>query len=142
MNKVKLYILPLFLLLSSLIAGVMIVKSLKDITSMESSAAAVNYQPVVAPTATTRALSPQELLTAKNVFAAMAVSKELPIDVTISANRVVAIAEKNSGILQNYDGIIAYLTGISDLPYAMKYESFCVGRDCPKDFVIDIALRK
>jgi hypothetical protein len=89
-----------------------------------------------------KALSSEEMLTAKNIFAALAEKNDLSITAGISTDRVIISAEKNSGVLHNYEGMLSYLTGISGLPYTMEYKSFCIGKSCGKDIMIEIALRK
>lgn len=140
MNKVKLYILPLFLLIGSLIAGIYTIKAVRAITTME--AGTVLLRPDSSPGVPLQkqTLSSEEMLTAKNIFSALAERNALNMNVGISTNRVIISAEKNSGTLQNYNGILSYLTGISDLPYSMEYKGFCIGRSCGKDILIEIAL--
>ncbi len=142
MNKVRLYILPLFLLIGSLIAGIQTIKAVRAVTAIETEVVTRRSAPPAGAKALSQALGPEEMLTAKNIFAALAEKNALKVSVGISSNKVVINAEKNSGALQNYDGILSYLSGISGLPYSMEYKGFCIGRGCGKDIMIEIALRR
>lgn len=141
MNKVKLYILPLFLVLSSLIVVVQTMKFVRSSAYRTESSARASVSPAAGPVQG-QALSPEEMLTAKNIFSALAEKNSLSVSVGIATNRIVISAEKNSDTLRNYDGILSYLTGISDLPYSMEYKGFCIGRGCSKDLMLEIALMK
>lgn len=142
MNRVKLYILPLCLVLSSLIAGVQTIKAVRSSASLEAETASRNLPFPSSTSGPAGQLSSEEMLTAKNLFSALAQKNLLPVNVAVSTNKIVISSEKNGEVLQNYEGILSYLTGISDLPYSMEYKNFCIGRGCTKDIFLEIALTR
>jgi hypothetical protein len=122
MNKVKLYILPLFLLAGSLIAGIYTIKTVRSMTTMEAGTVSLSPDSLSGAPAQKKALSSEEMLTAKNIFSALAERNDLSMSASISTNKVIINAEKNSGVLHNYEGILSYLTGISDchIPWSIR----------------------
>ena len=136
MNKLGYYAIPIVLALGTIL---MVSKGVQ--VKKDSAIASSNIEIRKADTTKIEAAKEADIISAANAIEGFAAKSDLRLSVDIH-NREIAISSEiknNDGkedngdkgeILENYDGVTAFLTNISTLPYKMAYKSLCVGLDC------------
>jgi hypothetical protein len=131
MKAIRLYILPLFLLLGSLgllAKGIKIKQDSQKVwKDSVNSQVKVQVNALVTPDDT-------RMLSLRNIMAAIGQQYSLPLDVTLKGTSLVIKPDisriKPEQVLVNDSNIYGFMNAISALPYRMEYETVCIGNSC------------
>lgn len=73
---------------------------------------------------------------------ALAVKHGLPVQVELRKDELMVAGlgkdEGGGGILENYDGIIGFLSEVAGLPYRLNITHACIGRSCAKQVELNM----
>jgi hypothetical protein len=143
MKAIRLYILPLFLLLASLAVLAKGIKVRQDAQAtwknVVNSQVQQQMNSLVPPDDT-------RMLSLRNLVQAIGRQYELPLDVTLKGPNLMAKPDltkiKPEQLLAHDSNIYGFINTLSALPYRMEYESVCIGTGCgPEGFNLTIILK-
>lgn len=139
MKTVRLYWLPLLLLISSiyLINNTVDIKKDCELTKAKITIDKARLK--------TKEVGAYDVITAKQLIEAVSLRYKLPIKVDNAKNVLkLSIDSKDESakqeILNKYEDLMGLLTTIAALPYRMKYDSFAYGKDCTGVFEASLSL--
>lgn len=142
MKEIRLYILPLCLLLVSfglLAKGIKIKQDAQKVWKD-----VVNAQ---VQTQTNASVPPDDvrMLSLRNITAAIGRQYDLPLDVAVKGTSLSLKPDitriKPEQILANDSNIYGFFNALSALPYRLVYENLCIGKDCgPEGFTMTITM--
>lgn len=134
MKTVRLYLLPFFLITSSIFCVYNTVKTIKDI---ELAKAGIKLDEAKIEKKT---ISTFDIMTVKHMVESYAISKSLPLTIEQDKNTIKISPSKDFStdeklthetILSKYDKVMDFLSAVSTMPYQMEYKQFCLGDECP-----------
>lgn len=132
MKMMQLYI-PVLLIISSI---VLFIIGHKKATSLAAMPTQQQAQIQVVP----QSLNMNEIMTAKFVIEAIAKKHAIPVLVNIE-NAAIVITGDNT-VIQNYNGMIGFLSSLRGLPYSLKYKELCIGNGCGKPFNVILEVKR
>jgi len=143
MKTIRLYILPLFLLLASL---TLLAKGIK--TKQDAQAVWKNVVNTQVQTQINAAIAPDDarMLSMRNITQAIGRQYDLPMDVSLKGATLSLKPDitkiKPEQVLANDSNIYGFINTLSALPYRMEYESVCIGTACgPEGFNLTMTLK-
>ncbi|MCM8820149.1 MAG: hypothetical protein NC925_05070 [Candidatus Omnitrophica bacterium] len=133
MKKIE-FIISAFLIIASLVAfmiGNKIIANSKPLTPVQPIKTTQDPQP----------LNDEQMLTVKFIVDSLAEKFKISIDSSIEKN-ILTVSSKENNILVKYHEIMGFISSLNNLPYSMKYKSFCIGKSCNKEFAFAIEFGK
>ena len=143
MKAIRLYILPLFLLLASLTVLAKGIKVRQDVQKTWKDVVKTQVQQQM------NSLVPPDdtrMLSLRNLTQAIGRQYELPLEVSLKGPSLMAKPDltriKTDQVLAHDSNIYGFINTLSALPYRMEYESLCIGTGCgPEGFNLTITLK-
>lgn len=141
MKTARLYIVPLFLMASSLVLTVKAVAMKKDAAAlqMKAMASGASTKPhTAAARKTVPAMSISEVMTLNRLINVLAAGSQIPLKEQIINNTInyKSVPE----VLENYDGLLNFMSSISALPYPIQYDKMCLGTGCKDGFEMSLKI--
>lgn len=142
MKTARLYIVPLFLIASSLMLTVRGVAMKKDAAALQMKALAqgapVKTDSAVAAKNVVPAMSISEIMTLNRLIGILAAGSQIPLKEQIINNSISYTSAPE--VLENYDGLLNFMSSISALPYPIQYDKMCLGTGCRDGFEMSLKL--
>lgn len=87
-------------------------------------------------------LTQAELMTARQIIEGLAMKHKIQATISMTATGVTLLGDvkQKDDILKNYEGMLVFLSDISNLPYLISYTSFCIGSDCSNGIEIKMEI--
>lgn len=141
MKIMKLYILPIFLVIASIVAvakGTDTMKEVAVLSAQDTVYAEVLRQLKPGKQLSANSLSTPEAMTFKQLLEMLATKHDVPVSVTIAQGQIRVAGDQavSKDILKKYESVMAFVAAMSGLPYSMEYKTFCLGEACPASFEV------
>ena len=141
MKTARLYIVPLCLITASLLLTIKGVGLKKDAAALELKAmasGAAGKPSAAAPRNTLPAMSISEIMTLNRLIGILAAGSQIPLTEQIASNTISYRSVPE--VLENYDGLLNFMSSIAALPYPIQYDKMCVGAGCKDGFEMSLKM--